>query len=73
MNSETLRTHPEETKKVAEQMPVIDDLGHLKMKINNLLWEELPAKTPLGEMELLACDFVEQIMAKQEMYGRYDT
>lgn len=33
-----------------------DKVTRLKLKINNLLWEELPGSVPIGSAEQIACD-----------------
>ena len=64
MNIETTETREMRTKEVTnteELMPESivdepDDYGRLKVKINNLLWVELPSTTPLGQAEQIACE-----------------
>ena len=34
----------------------LDKYTRLKYKINNLLWEELPSNTQIGQAEDIACD-----------------
>ena len=38
-----------------------DDFTRLKLKINNLLWEELPDKITLKQAEIIACEIMSKI------------
>lgn len=61
MNNERLEQAGEDdlVREVAEMLPA--KLLNLKMKINNLLWEEMPCKTPLSVMEDTACEIFDKI------------
>ena len=48
-----------------------DSYARLKLKINALLWEELPANTTIGQAEDIACNFF--IAIKDEMDKKDDT
>lgn len=43
-----------------------DRATRLKLKINNLLWEELPENTTMGKAEAMACDIFSHII---KLYG----
>ncbi len=42
-----------------------DDFARLKIKINTLLWEELPSTTSLGSAEKRACRIMQIIIDKE--------
>ncbi len=48
------------TAQLMPQSPIVevDNLARLKIKINTLLWEELPGATTLVEAEEIACDII---------------
>ena len=68
MNADTVRTYPCETGKTGMRMPNKDEWGQLKMEINNLLWMNLPATMPLGEMELMACRIFEEFITARDLH-----
>lgn len=45
----------------------VDDCTRLKLKINNLLWEELPGNVTLEKAEIMACDFMKHILDSRDM------
>ena len=69
MNTDTIRRNVDDAtlQKVNELMPLDPaggetSLAHLKIKINTLLWEELPGSMTLEEAEKLACVITEKII-----------
>ncbi len=66
MNSETVRDFNDEgVQKVNQLMKPQDDednITRLKRKINNLLWEELPADTTISDAEIIACRIIQMII-----------
>ena len=38
-----------------------DNNSRLKLKINNLLWEELPSKRTIGQADVIACEIFKLI------------
>ena len=65
MNSDTVERTTEETGREAELVQQVnktmcsqndeDRATHLKRKINNLLWEELPDNVAMSQAEIIAC------------------
>lgn len=80
MNDETIR-NTEASNRFAEAVTEVnammregpinepDAVTRLKLKINNLLWEELPGGTPLFVAEQIACTFVYHIRKETEEYA----
>ena len=66
MNAETVNecTIGSDVSQINALMPdeARDKYGKLKIKINTLLWEELPAETTLGQAEHIACQIFKIIM-----------
>ena len=42
-----------------------DTFTRLKLKINNLLWEELPGLTTIAQAETIACNIMSSIVEEQ--------
>ena len=65
MNSKTVINFNDiavqEVNRLMEPQDDMDNITRLKRKINNLLWEELPADTTMAEAEVMACHILQKI------------
>jgi hypothetical protein len=63
MNNQTVADHRTvQVQAVNMKVRQTEDYANLKIKVNTLLWEELPAKTTLEDAERMACEIFALIL-----------